>query len=437
MSGTGDGTADAVRRPTYRDVLRHREFRGLVVAQVTSELGDHIARVALASLVLARTESAFLAVLAFVVSFVPAVFGSALLGALADRLPRKVVMLGCDLARAGIVAVIALLAVDSTPVWVLLALLLVAETFYRAVRGRPPRRRPGRAARPAGVPRRHRPAAHALPGRPGGRHRGSRGGHRRGGGAGRAAARRGHVPRVVPRARVDPAVASGGGPRAGPSGAESLLGDFREGWRLVFDDPALRALVVLAWGAAVFLIAPEAVALAYAREDGAGPAVGAALMASLPAGAAVGSFLVARLDPLRQVRLIVPLAVASCAPLLLTSLAPPWQVALPLWFVAGASQGFMVPLMTTVNLVSPVGLRGRVNGLAGGRLQHVTAATFLLAGAMADLATPAVAVTVAAVIGLGAGGRRPTGPGRRGSCGGPPAGCTPAGVTAAATATTR
>ena len=46
-----------------------------------SEWGDNIARVALASLVLARTDSAFLAVLAFVVSFVPAVFGSALLGA--------------------------------------------------------------------------------------------------------------------------------------------------------------------------------------------------------------------------------------------------------------------------------------------------------------------------------------------------------------------
>jgi len=180
----------------------------------------------------------------------------------------------------------------------------------------------------------------------------------------------------------------------------TLLGDFREGWRLVFDDPALRALVVLAWGAAVFLIAPEAVALAYAREDGAEPVVGAALMASLPAGAAIGSLLVARLDPMRQVNLIIPLAVASCAPLMLTSLAPPWYVALPLWFVAGASQGFMVPLMTTVNLVSPPALRGRVNGLAGAGFSTVTAITFLTAGAVADLASPAVAVTVAAVIGL-------------------------------------
>ena len=60
----------------------------------------------------------------------------------------------------------------------------------------------------------------------------------------------------------------------------------------------------------------------------------------------------------------------------------------------------MVPLMTTVNLMSPAALRGRVNGLAGAGFSTVTATTFLLAGAMADLASPAVSVTVAAVIGL-------------------------------------
>ena len=93
---------------TYRDPLRNSEFRGLVVAQVASEWGDNIARVALASLVLARTDSAFLAVLAFVVSFVPAVFGAALLGTAADRFPRKVVLIGCDLARAVVITVLAL-----------------------------------------------------------------------------------------------------------------------------------------------------------------------------------------------------------------------------------------------------------------------------------------------------------------------------------------
>jgi hypothetical protein len=183
-------------------------------------------------------------------------------------------------------------------------------------------------------------------------------------------------------------------------GRTSLLTDFREGWRLVFDEPALRALVVLAWSSAVIFIAPEAVALAYARDDGADPAVGAALMASLPAGAAVGALVVGRLEPLRQVTLILPLAVACCVPLLLTSLAPPWQLVLPLWFVSGLCQGFMVPLLTTVNLVSPPALRGRVNGLAGAGFSLVTAASFLVAGALADLASPAVAVTVGAVLGL-------------------------------------
>jgi MFS family permease len=380
-------------------VLRNREFRGLVVAQVTSELGDHIARVALASLVLHRTDSAFLAVLAFVVSFLPAVFGSALLGAVADRVPRKVVMLGCDLARAAVLALLALLAVDATPVWVLLFLLLVAETFAA----------PFEAAHRAVVPDVLTDSRECLVGM----------------GLLRVLFQVDQVVGIVAAGAVIVLVGERVGllidagtflvsfavlaltlrwrpaSRQSPAqGARTLIGDFREGWRLVFDDPALRALVVLAWSAAVFLIAPEAVALAYARLDGAGPAVGAALMASLPAGAALGALLVARLEPMRQVGLIVPLAVGSCAPLLLTSLAPPWQVALPLWFVAGLSQGFMVPLMTTVNLVSPAALRGRVNGLAGAGFSTVTAATFLLAGALADLASPAVAVTVAAVLGL-------------------------------------
>jgi MFS family permease len=101
--------------------------------------------------------------------------------------------------------------------------------------------------------------------------------------------------------------------------------------------------------------------------------VGAALMATLPAGGRLGAWLVGRMDPLRQVRSIIALAVAACLPLLATSLAPPWQVVMPLWFLSGAAQGFMVPLMTTVNLVTPPAMRGRVNGLAGAGFSTVTA----------------------------------------------------------------
>ncbi len=383
--------------PTYRHVLRSGEFRGLVVAQMFSEWGDNIARVALASLVLARTDSAFFAVLAFVVSFVPAVFGSALLGAAADRLPRKVVLIGCDLARAVVVGVLALMAVDGTPVWLLLVLLLVAETFTA----------PFAAAHKAVVPDVLPDPRECLVGT----------------GLLRVLYQIDQVAGIVAAGIVIVLV----GERAGlmidvvsflvsatvlglslrwrpasrePGEHTTLIGDFRAGWRLVFDDPSMRALVLLGWSAAVFLVAPEAVALAYARDQGAEPVVGAALMASLPAGAAIGAWVVGRLEPLRQVRLIVPLAVTTCLPLMVTSLAPPWQAVLPLWFLSGAAQGFMVPLMTTVNLVSPAAMRGRINGLAGAGFSTVTAAAFLVSGAIADLATPAVAVTGAAVLGL-------------------------------------
>ena len=382
---------------TYADALRIREFRGLVVAQVASEWGDNIARVALASLVLARTDSAFLAVLAFVVSFVPAVFGSALLGSATDRLPRKVVLIGCDLVRAGVIAVLAVVAVEDTGVWALLLLLLVAETFTA----------PFEAAHRAVVPDVLPDARVCLAGT----------------GLLRLLYQADQVIGIVAAGVVIAAVGERAGlmldvasyllsaltlaltlrwrPAARDVHAHStLLADVRAGWHLVFDDPSLRALVLLGWSAAVFLVAPEAVALAYARDDGAQPVVGAALMASLPAGAALGAWLVGRLDPLQQVRSIVPLAVVACLPLLATSVAPPWQAVLPLWFLSGVAQGFMVPLMTTVNLVSPAAMRGRVNGLAGAGFALVTAATFLLSGGLADLATPAVAVTVAGTVGL-------------------------------------
>jgi MFS family permease len=170
---------------------------------------------------------------------------------------------------------------------------------------------------------------------------------------------------------------------------------------LVFDDPALRALIILGWGAALILTAPEAVALAYAREDGESSSIGAALMASVPLGAALGAYAVGRLGPLRQVRMILPLAIFTCLPLLATCVAPPSEIAMLLWFLSGLGHGFVVPLIATVNLVSPAGFRGRVNGFAAAGFSIGVVATLLLTGLLADLTTPAVAVTLSGAIGLG------------------------------------
>lgn len=386
------------RPATYRDALRSGEFRGLIAAQVTSEWGDHIARVALASLVLARTDSAFLAVLAFVVSFLPAVFGSALLGALADRFPRKVILLVCDAARGLVVALLALMAVPGTSIWLLLFLLLVVETFWA----------PFEVAQRALLPDILTDSREYLAGT----------------GLMRLLYQLDQVIGILLAGVVIFAVGVRTAllidvatfaasfvlialtvrrrPAAREVGAArtTILSEVRDGWRLVFDDPALRSLVLLAWGASVVLIGPEAVALAYARADGANTAVGAALMASLPAGAAFGAYLVSRLPPRRQVRAIVPLAVATCLPLLVTSVAPPWWAVLVLWFLSGLGQGFMIPLLATVNLLCPASFRGRVNGLAGAGFAVTTASAFLLSGLVADLTSPAVAVTCAGAVGI-------------------------------------
>ncbi|MEP6761274.1 MAG: MFS transporter [Sporichthyaceae bacterium] len=386
------------RPGNYRDALRNREFRGLVIAQVTSEWGDRIARVALASLVLRRTDSALLAVLAFVVSFVPAVFGSAVLGSFADRLPRKVILLGCDLVRFIVMLSLAALAVSSTPIWGLLGVLLIAETFYA----------PFEVAQRSVIPDVLTDPKDYLAGNS----------------LMRMLYQLDQVIGICLAGLIILAIGERWGlllnagtfaisfavialtlrwrpaPRDAAERGTSLITDLRAGWRLVFDDPALRALVLLGWGASVFLIAPEAVGLAYARADGASSAVGAALMASLPAGAALGAFIIGRVGPLRQVRAILPLAVLTCLPLLATSVSPPWEVALVLWFLSGLCQGFMVPLMATVSLVSPAKFRGRVIGLAAAGFSAMTAATFLLSGLIADLTSPAVAVTFAGVVGL-------------------------------------
>ena len=134
----------------------------------------------------------------------------------------------------------------------------------------------------------------------------------------------------------------------------------------------------------------RAVALAYAESGGNSAAVGTVLMAALPAGGALGAILVSRWPPGDQTRAILPLALASCLPLVLTGASPPVLIATALWFVAGVGQGFMVPLIATVNLLTPAHSRGRVNGLAAAGFNVGSASAFALAGFGAAVLSPAL-----------------------------------------------
>lgn len=397
---TDELAAEASAAPVgYSVPLRIREFRGLVSAQVLSELGDQVARVALASLILVRSGSVFLMAATFAVSFLPAVLGSALLGSLADRLPRKAILLSCDLIRAVLIGAIALLATDEAPLVLLLGLLFVAELFSA----------PFLAAQQALLP-------DVLP---------EPRDYLAGAGLVRVLSQFDQVLGLVfaglvvhllsvrtalvldaisfavsflvllATLRRRPAAVLDASP-----GVRGYLRDLGHGARITAADPVRRVLVMLGWGAAFVLIAPEAVALAYARDRGLSELAGSLLMATVPAGAALGAYLIGRIDPVRAVQLLLTLVALACLPLIATLADPPVLLAGLLWLISGTCQGFMVPLVTTVNLATPREQRGMVNGLAAAGFNVSTTAAFLVVGALSDLTSPAIAVGAAGIFGL-------------------------------------
>src|SRR5215469_5140393 len=121
-------------RASYRDVLGAGEFRVIFLANVVSMLGSVVAAVALTVLVYQQTRSPALAASVLALSFLPYLLGGALLGAAADRLSARRVLVGCDLASAVLVAC---MVVPGMPVPGLLALLFangLIAPVYQGVR---------------------------------------------------------------------------------------------------------------------------------------------------------------------------------------------------------------------------------------------------------------------------------------------------------------
>ncbi len=116
------------------DALRERQFRLLFTGQIISLLGDAITGVALAFAVLDLTGSATDLGYVFAAKTVPLVTFLLVGGVLADRLPRRAVMLAADAARFGTQGAVALLVLTHTAhIWeivVLQALSGTASAFF-------------------------------------------------------------------------------------------------------------------------------------------------------------------------------------------------------------------------------------------------------------------------------------------------------------------
>jgi predicted MFS family arabinose efflux permease len=385
----------ASERVTFADVLRIREFRVLWVADAQSAIGDQIARVALSVLVFERTSSALLTAVAYSLTFVPAMLGGVLLSGLADRLPRRQVMVGCDVIRA---VLLGCMAIPREPLWLLCVLLVLA------VLTEPPFMAAESSLMPILLDGEHyvvgtglRTITNQLAQLAG----------FAGGGLVIAliGARAGLALDAVTFAvsavlimigvKARPAALHEAHGSAGPG----LLGGLNSGLRLIFTDSRLRTLIGLSWLAGLFVV-PEGVAAPYADGLDTGPVAVGLLLAAMPAGTAVGTYLFVRFVPARIRSLWMgPMAAAVGVPLAVCAVHPNLILSLLLWTAAGVFFGYQVQVITEFVRMVPDQQRGQAIGIGSSGLLAVQGFGVLLGGAVANVWGVNAAVASAGLLG--------------------------------------
>lgn len=387
---------------TYRALFAEGQFRSLWIAQAISLVGDQLARVAIATMVYKDTGSEFITALVYAVTYLPWLIGGPLLGSLADRYPRRAVMVACQLISAVLVA---LMAVPGVPLVVLASLLFVVilvESPFLAARASllvdllPD----DRYVLSSAINQLTIQAAQVL-------------GFAVGGGlvfwlGATDALLVDAVSFLVAAALIRFGVAAV--PAVGS--AVQLGGGWqrmKDGAKVVFGDPRLRGLVLLGWLAA-FWVVPEGLAAPYG--DGEAIAIGL-LLAAQPAGSVLGGLVLTRLvRPTTRLEIMGGLAVLSCAPLLAFVVSPPVPVAVALLVLSGIGTTYNLPANAAFMQALPAVRRGQAFGLVSAGLVAGQGMSIAVAGAFAETVSPGVVIAVAGALGL-AGAVALSGAGRR------------------------
>ena len=392
----GAAVSIAVRRPTYTDVLRAPEFRAIWLADVQSLVGDQIARVALTVLVFARTGSAALTGITYALTYLPSVVGGAFLSPLADRYRRRAVMIWCDLSRMVLLVVMALPWLPLPALaGVLVVVVLIGRPFLAAESALLPDILSGEYyALGSGLRTTTLQVTQLLGFAAGGALIATIGAHW---GLFLDAVTFGFSALILRLFVQDrPAPARGTSPEAEP-----YLRMVSSGVRLVFGDPRLRTLMLLAWLAA-FYTAPEGLAAPYARHIGAGGAGSVGLLlAAIPTGTAIATWLFIRwVEPQKRAALIGWLALLAGAPLVVCILSPSFWGSIGLWVLTGLCCAYQAQAaITFVQLVDPTE-RARAFGLAAAGLLGVQGLGILLFSALAQVLGVQQALALAGLLGM-------------------------------------
>lgn len=374
-----------------REALAVREFRAVLLSSALSVLGDQVARIAVALLVFDRTHSGLAASATYACSYLTWLVSGPFLSALADRHRRRRLMVGCDLARAALIAV---LVVPGLPLWALFAVLVVVGLLsppFDSARGALLPEVLGRDLYPVGntVLTTAAQAGQVF-------------GFLLGGALVAVTTARGALA-VDAATFLVSALLLVAGVRERPAPTREtvpLVHDVREGVSLVAADPALRRLLGYGVLGALAVIAPEGLAVPVADRVGGGAVTAGVLTAAVPAGFLLGSFLVLRLPLARRLALMPGLSALACVPLLFTPLAAHGSTVAVLWAVAGVGNAVQLVANSEYMSAAPEHARGRAYGVAVTVLMAVQGLTLLFAGGLAELVDPRAAVAVVGLLAL-------------------------------------
>ncbi|HEV7206099.1 MAG TPA: MFS transporter [Jatrophihabitans sp.] len=376
-------------------MLRQRPFTVAYLAEAQSIAGDQLARIALSVLVFDRTNSAGATALTYALTFLPAILGGVLAARVGDRHSRRAVMVGCDVARA---ALFALMAIGGLPLWVLGTLLVVAvflgpvfaasEVSYLAAVLDPERFRVGTGLRlmtsqvaqvggfaVGGViisflnPRGGLlvdAATYAV-----------------------SAVAIGLLLPAPPRATPTTPLAEHAAERPVPWSNRSLL------WSRL----RVRRLIALCWLAGFFVI-PEGLAVPFAAEIHATTTQAGLLLAAVPLGGAIGAIaLVRTAGGATRETIAARMAIAAGLPLLVTAFEPPWGVALLAWAVSGALAAYQVEVNSLIVNRLPAARRSQLLGIIGAGLVGAQGIGVVASGVLADWWGAGMAVAVGGLAG--------------------------------------
>jgi MFS family permease len=381
-------------RATFRDVFAVGEFRALWSSVVLSTVGDRLALVALTLLVYDRTRSPLLAAVVYATGYVPWVIGGLFLAELADRFPRRSVMVFCDAARAVLVAAMVL---PHVPLIVLVALLFAVTMFAP----------PFESAKASITPEILHGELYVL---------GTAvlqttllAGEVAGAVAGGIAVT---FLGVRPSLAIDAAtfvlsgLLIGLGTRARPAAAKpanvqpSALARMRDGFGQVFGDRALRTLVLFAW-LVVFYTIPAGIAAPYAARLGGGSIATGLVIASTAFGTTIAMPLFTRfVRPRQRINWMGPLAILTCGALVLTAFQPGLGVSLVIFSLSAAFGVYQNVTNTEFVVRVPNERRAQAFGIASMGVIVGQGAAFVAAGAAVQAkVAPATVIAVGGALG--------------------------------------